>query len=39
MNNKENVTIDVHKYKSQVLQSMQEGNKLRFVISSIKQYK
>jgi len=38
MNNKENVTIDVHKYKSQVLQSMQEGNKLRFVIS-IKQYK
>lgn len=31
MNNKENVDIDVHKYKSQVLQSMQEGNKLRFV--------
>ncbi|KYQ47236.1 Tubulin polyglutamylase TTLL5, partial [Trachymyrmex zeteki] len=28
MNNKENVDIDVHKYKSQVLQSMQEGNKL-----------
>lgn len=31
-NNKENLDIDMHKYKSQVIQSMQEGNKLRFVI-------
>lgn len=29
--NKENLDIDMHKYKSQVIQSMQEGNKLRFV--------
>lgn len=29
--NKENVDIDMHKYKNQVIQSMQEGNKLRFV--------
>ncbi|KAM0727849.1 Tubulin polyglutamylase TTLL5 [Formica fusca] len=27
-NNKENLDIDMHKYKSQVIQSMQEGNKL-----------
>lgn len=31
-NNKENLDVDMHKYKSQVIQSMQEGNKLRFVI-------
>lgn len=30
-NNKENLDADMHKYKSQVIQSMQEGNKLRFV--------
>ncbi|XP_072763799.1 tubulin polyglutamylase TTLL5-like isoform X3 [Anoplolepis gracilipes] len=27
-NNKENLGIDMHKYKNQVIQSMQEGNKL-----------
>lgn len=31
-NIKENLGIDMHKYKNQVIQSMQEGNKLRFVI-------
>lgn len=35
--NKENVDIDMHKYKNQVIQSMQEGNKLRFVIKVHKQ--
>jgi len=30
--NKKNLDIDLHKYKSQVIQSMQDGNKLRFVI-------
>ncbi|XP_077279771.1 tubulin tyrosine ligase-like 5 isoform X3 [Temnothorax americanus] len=27
-NNKENLDVDMHKYKNQVIQSMQEGNKL-----------
>lgn len=27
--NKENLDVDMHKYKSQVIQSMQDGNKLR----------
>lgn len=35
--NKENVDIDMHKYKNQVIQSMQEGNKLRFVVTIHKQ--
>lgn len=30
--NKENLDVDMHKYKSQVIQLMQDGNKLRFVI-------
>lgn len=29
---KENIDIDKHKYKSQVMQSMHEGNKLRLAI-------
>lgn len=30
--NKENMDIDMHKYKNQVVQLMEEGNKLRFVV-------
>lgn len=34
-NNKENLDVDMHKYKNQVIQSMQEGNKLRFVMKIV----